>query len=49
VVLDVKSYREIYALFEAALDRFVGLGKNDFIDRDAASAKRKAARCAASA
>src|SRR5690606_2602919 len=31
-----REFRPIYGPFEAGLDRFVALGKNDFIGRDAA-------------
>ena len=43
-----RELRPIYGGFEAGLDRFIKLTKNDFIGRDAAmEEKRRAASCAA--
>jgi dimethylglycine dehydrogenase len=36
-----RELRPIYGPFEAALDRFVDLGKNDFIGRDAAMREKE--------
>jgi hypothetical protein len=44
-----RELRPIYGVFEAGLDRFIDLTKNDFIGREAAmKEKRRAASCAAS-
>ena len=45
----VRELRPIYGPFEGGMDRFVELAKNDFIGRDAASARRRGGgSCAAS-